>query len=301
MHGFPRDARLAIALLCVVAIGGCTRAVPEPAFRPRSTVAAPPILSGAPLEAPLALSASPRIASFNVYMPGSVKDLEARYAAVRDQKMLASTDVWLLQEIETLDVGSVNAAQWLGERLGLYWAFASTRSTSDGDLHGLAILSRYPIRDLERLWLPHFDLAWHSRDRAALAATIEFPFGNVRVYNVHLDTKLNFDERAVQIDPVLQQASLYPAAVVGGDFNTNNFIWIARAFPFGFDRQAKRLDALMAEHGFAAPLADAGGTATLGLRLDGIYVRGLDTRAAAVHEERGESDHRPISVVLEAR
>lgn len=234
-------------------------------------------------------------------MPGSIEELETRYAGVRAERDLDGVDVWLLQEIETVGGGETNAAEWLAERLGLYWAFAPTRPTDDGDLHGLAMLSRYPIRDVERLWLPRFDLAWNSRDRAALAATIAFPFGDVRVYNVHLDTKLNFDERAVQLEPVLRQASLFPATIIGGDFNTNGFTWIARAFPFGFDRQAHRLDELMVEHSFATPLAHSGGTATLGLRLDAIYVRGIGTLSADVHPRLGESDHSPVSVVLGAR
>lgn len=297
----PRSRTSCAIALTLLALSGCSGALPDPAFRPTPAAMAAPISSGAPAAPTTTVAASPRIASFNLYMPSTPEELATRYEAVRAERDLSQVDVWLLQEIETVDRGTINAARWLAEQLGLYWAFAPTRGTGDDDLHGLAILSRYPIRDLERLWLPRFDLAWNSRDRAALAATIEFPFGDVRVYNVHLDTKLNFEERAVQLRPVLRQARLYPSAIVGGDFNTNAFIWIARAFPFGLDRQARRLDALMADHGFDAPLADEGGTATLGLRLDAIYVRGLDTRAAAVHAERGESDHRPVSVVLEAR
>lgn len=288
------------SLLGLCALTGCSGALPAPAFRPQPTTLASPIAAGEPFLAPAPAAGAPRIASFNVYMPASVEELETRYEALKAERDLDAVDVWLLQELETVGGGNVNAAQWLGDRMGLYWAFAPTRPTGDGDQHGLAILSRYPIRDLERLWLPRFDLAWHSRDRAALAATIAFPFGDVRVYNVHLDTKLNFDERAVQLEPVLRQASLFPATIVGGDFNTNGFVWIARAFPFGFDRQAHRLDALMAAHGFETPLAESGGTATLGLRLDAIYVRGMATLSAAVHPRLGESDHSPVSVVLEA-
>ena len=292
---------MAIVMGSLSVLSGCSGALPPAAFRPTPAAMVEPITVGSPAAEPAPGPLAPRVASFNLYMPGTLAELETRYEAVRAERDLGTVDLWLLQEIETVEGGTVNAAEWLADRLGLHWAFAPARGTGDGDLHGLAILSRYPIRDVERLWLPRFSLAWNSRDRAALAATIELPFGDVRVYNVHLDTKLNFDERAVQLAPVMRQAKLYPSVLIGGDFNTNSFIWIARAFPFGFDRQADRLDALMAERGYSAPLAESGGTATLGLRLDAIYVRGMATGLAQVHPRLGESDHSPISVVLEDR
>jgi len=298
LHFIAATAAL-VGSLC--ALSGCSSALPPAAFRPAPAAMAEPIAVGSPGQAPAPGPIAPRVASFNLYMPGTLEELETRYQAVLAERDLGTVDLWLLQEIETVEGGAVNSARWLANRLGLHWAFAPARGTGDGNLHGLAILSRYPIRDVERLWLPRFGLAWNSRDRAALAATIELPLGDLRVYNVHLDTKLNFNERAVQLEPVLRQAELYPAVLVGGDFNTNSFIWIARAFPAGFDRQADRLDALMAGRGYSAPLANSGGTATLGLRLDAMYLRGLATTSAQVHPRIGDSDHSPISVVLEAR
>jgi endonuclease/exonuclease/phosphatase family metal-dependent hydrolase len=294
-------ARLLTTLAAAALLSGCAGGVPAASMRLAPTLTVAPLAMGEPTAPAPGDPAAPRIASYNVYMPGTIGDLEARYEAVRGDEFLDAIDVWLLQEIETLDGGRLVAAEWIAERLGMHWAFAPTRITDDGDTHGLALLSRYPIKDVAVLWLPAFDLAWNSRDRAALAATIELPSGDARVYNVHLDTKLNFDERAVQLQPVVDDAAAHETAIIGGDFNSNSFIWVGRAFPAGFDNQPRRLDELMSSHGYATPLAELGGTSKLGLRLDSIYVRGLDVLAGTVHPDQGSSDHHPVSVAVAAR
>jgi len=236
------------SLLVLAACGG-----PRPATLPSGEAASLRIDEGGEPSAPARAPRELRVTSLNLKKPETLEELETRYDALAESGLVRDTDVWLLQEIETIEGGRASAAAWLADRIGGQWVYAPTRMTSDGDTHGIAIVSRFPIRDVERDWLPRFRLAWHSRDRAVLAATIETVDGPVRIFNVHLDTKLNFDDRAEQLAPVLVTAATFDEVVIGGDFNTNGFQWVGRAFPFGFDAQADRLDALMEEHGYGAP------------------------------------------------
>ena len=86
----------------------------------------------------------------------------------------------------------------------------------DGGTHGLAILSAFPIADVEKMELPDFG---KGRLRIALRASILVGDRRVEIINLHLDTKLNTQERIAHLHPVAIDA---PAAVlVGGDFNTS--------------------------------------------------------------------------------
>lgn len=284
---------------CVVLLAVACGA-PQPTFRPDSQV-----VPAADLRVIGELArfvpqgdpgASLRVVSLNIKLPQTLAELEQRYGGLTAAGLDATTDVWLLQEIETIDSGALVAAKWLADQMSLNYVYAPARSTGDGDTHGLAILSRYPISEVDRVWLPRYKLAWNSRNRIAIAATIRHGEHSLRVYNVHLDTKLNFADRLNQLTPVVRAAMALPHALIGGDFNSNNFQWAGRAVPIGYDNQARRLDSALAADGFAAPFADLGGTSALGMRLDGIYLRGLQARDATIRHTPGDSDHSALDV-----
>lgn len=279
---------------CLLA-GAC--ATPPPVFRPTPETADPAQLAlvAAPGEPASGLvSQTLRVVSLNIKKPQSLAELELRYDGVRHADLDERIDLWLLQEVETID-RKVNAAQWLATRFGLNYVYAPISVTGDQDTHGLAILSRYPISDFSRSWLPRYRMLFNTRDRGVLSATIEVGDRQIRVYSVHLDTKLNIDQRLTQIEPILKDAARHDRVLIAGDFNSNNFIWAGRALPVGYDDQAAAVDRLMLEHGYSAPFSQLGGTSVLGMRLDGVYARGVGVQAAQVVSRPGHSDHDALS------
>lgn len=248
--------------------------------------------------APAAPRAALRVVTFNVHFGA---DVPALVRAIRSNPRLSRADVLLLQEIES-HPGDDRAAK-LAEALKLDLVYAPARVEGDGT-HGLAILSRYPLTDLQVLRLKEYDLGFHARRRIAMAATVHAPGRAVRVYNVHLDTRLTPEERLRQLEPVVADAVKQPAAVVGGDFNTINAV--SSLLPLvpvplpGFS-QAAGLDAYMKARGFATPFEGIGRTHRFPMRLDAVYARGLDVEGEGKEMSVTVSDHFPLWVDLKVR
>ena len=134
-----------------------------------------------------------------------------------------------------------------------------------------------------------------------MAVTVSPPGGRLRIYNLHLDTRLNLSERLVQLEPVMTAARKWEGSpvVIGGDFNTSPFRWLVSVVPWFRSDQAGAIDDHMKEKGFSAPLADSGATLNRRFskfRLDSIYLRGLDVLRHGVEREVRSSDHYPIWV-----
>ena len=151
--------------------------------------------------------------------------------------------------------------------------------------------------------LPRVDMKLRPRRRIALAATIDVRGRPVRLYNVHLDTRINKRRRLAQLEPVLEAANADhgDVVVIGGDLNTNPLRWTTSVLPTGRSRQADAVDAAMEREGFSAPLAKLGAThktGPLGLRLDGLFARGAEVSDAGVERQVDSSDHWPIWIDL---
>lgn len=237
-----------------------------------------------------------RLVTFNVH---STADLPRLVESIRGNPQLRSADVFFLQEMESYPPEGTSRAQKLAEALRLNYAYAPARPTEDGGTHGLAILSRFPLIDVQVLPLKQFNLAFNTRRRIALAATLDVAGHPLRVYNVHLDTRLNAEQRIEQLRPVVEAArrQAVPAVVIGGDFNTNPFRWLFHVVPFFRSNQPGALDEWMEENGFAAPVAGSGSTIRrflLRMRVDSFYSRGLPVKAFAVEENTEVSDHLPV-------
>lgn len=237
-----------------------------------------------------------RIISFNVhYAPEPLQLAEN----IRQSAELAHADVFLIQEIEDYPSEGTSRTARLAAALKLNYVYAPARATDTGGTHGLAILSRYPVRDVTVIPLPQYNLRYNIRRRIALAVTLDVGPNSLRLYNLHLDTRLNAGERREQLRPAAERARTDPVRriIVGGDFNTAPVRWLGHIFPIFYSRQAGGVDRFMRAHGFATPLAKAGSTARrflLGLRLDTIYTRGLAVHAAGVAHSVEGSDHKPV-------
>ena len=115
-----------------------------------------------------------------------------------------NADIYLLQEVAQPGPGSVSVAEQLGSALKLHVAFAPAKAGVTDQ--GLAILSRYPIRNVTIRPLKACDLLFRSRSRIGLAATVDTPSGALRVYDVHLDTRVNPSERLAQLASVVEDS-----------------------------------------------------------------------------------------------
>ena len=175
-----------------------------------------------------------------------------------------------------------------------WWLDFEERMTvgEEGDA-GVAILSRLPLSDAERIELPWSVCPW--RPRLALAAVVGFGARSLHVFNSHIDTHASVEGQLEQHRAVLavaDRASENGPTVLLGDFNT-------------MTREAcEAARALLESHGFATPIPT--GTATwrsgpLRHHFDWIFTRGLRILRWGVARTRGISDHWPVWAEVEVQ
>ena len=230
-----------------------------------------------------------RVMTFNIHMePG-----EKIAKAMRSDPNLMAADVIFLEEVERDDSKGCSAACALGKELGFFVAFAPGHRVAKGS-HGVAILSRVPITSAQVIELPYFNVHVNSGRRVALAATLDVDGTAITAYAVHLDNRLDVDDRRTQMMPVILHAARQETPVIiGGDFNTSPFTWGLHVIPFPtFTSQTSNLEQLMRDAGFQTPVTNSGPThEAIGMRLDAIYTRGFKTTEYAVSNAKHVSDH----------
>lgn len=288
------------AALAALTLGACATDLGPPSEWIDAAAITGPL---APSQAPPPRSPGPPPAQLRVVTWNVAKgaDVEGLAAAIRATPALAIADVILLQEIEDHPgEGGARAAR-LAAALDLGYAYAPERLEGDGT-HGPAILSRWPLARVEVMELPYAELAFSQVPRRALAADLQIGATALRVVDMHLDTRLNAGDRILQLRPAVLDA---PApAVVGGDLNTNPYVWTGGAVPdvpgatVVDTDQAPVIDAYMRGVGYATPTAALGPTEQfLGLvaaRLDSLYARGVVATPGAVERAITLSDHWPV-------
>lgn len=242
--------------------------------------------------APSALRDTLRVVTFNVHFG---RDISRLSRDIQRSPILSEAQIFLLQEIESHEQEGAPRARTLAQALALNYAYAPGRLTKNGGTHGLAILSRFSLSDLEVGRLPYYGL----RRRVSLAATVDVAGRLLRTYTVHLDTRINAGRHVEQVRPVVEQALHHPvrAAVIGGDFNTNPFRWLFRTLPIFYSRQAVVMDTFMRAQGFSTPLASRGFTTRGGVfkkRVDSLFARNLTVRDSGVERGVESSDHYPV-------
>jgi endonuclease/exonuclease/phosphatase family metal-dependent hydrolase len=153
----------------------------------------------------------------------------------------------------------------------------------EGDM-GVALLSRVPLRDIERIDLPWHDCAW--RPRLAIAATLSFGGDLLRIFNVHIDPHGPLDNQHQQTEAVLELAEKHDGPVVIlGDFNTLS------------NNKAVEIRKLLESRGFQTPFPTKIPTwrgAGLRFHADWIFVRGVRVNRWGVARPLQVSDHWPI-------
>lgn len=169
---------------------------------------------------------------------------DAQLDQLKTHAYLASCDVLLLTETDVGMARSANhaVAQEFARELGMHYAFApcylslvkgsGVERHVEGEnqlaLHGNAVLSRYPLRDVQPIHLANGKDKMAGGEKrlgrqTAVSAEIEFPNGSVRVVSLHLDAQSTQRHRRDQMRDILDWLPGEGPAVIGGDWNTSTY------------------------------------------------------------------------------
>ena len=185
----------------------------------------------------------------------------------------------MLQEVDTGRPTSymIDNALWLARRLGMREVYLPTME----HLTGIALLSRYPIRDSDTLLLPSA-----LEQTGIIWAELDIDGESINAFAIWMG--LEPEERARQLDAALPFLEAHPGpAVFGGDFNSRPDSPVyARIDNAGFDDPFVALD-------LGSPPTDPAINPTK--RIDFVWVRGLAPVDAQVLDSTA-SDHRLVVV-----
>ena len=166
--------------------------------------------------------------------------------ALQHHPKLKQKDLLLLTELDYGMARSGNryVAKEIADALGMNYAFApvyialqkgsGVEEFAEGEntnsIHGLAMFSRYPIKNAHAVPLPNGkDKMWGKEKRLgylrALIADIEHPAGQFRAVTVHLDAHCSRAHRHKQMKIILDHLDTLPKmpTIIGGDWNTTTF------------------------------------------------------------------------------
>jgi endonuclease/exonuclease/phosphatase family metal-dependent hydrolase len=235
-----------------------------------------------------------RLVTLNVH----AESADALVHGIQSSRIMSSADLFLLQEMESSGSEAENRTRQVARRLDMHFAYAPAYARWDGGSHGVAVLSRFPLRDIDVIELPRYDVYVNSGRRIALGATADTDGGALRIYSVHLDNRINISDRIRQLAPVLERAERdTDAVIIGGDLNTGPFCWLAHLLPVVCTGQAARVEAAVRQRGYATPTVGVGPTSKwFGMRLDAVFTRGLTPVNAGVDRSTRVSDHLPLWV-----
>jgi endonuclease/exonuclease/phosphatase family metal-dependent hydrolase len=212
------------------------------------------------------------VVSFNVE---NSQEVDSALKVLTTEPDLRGADIVLLQEVDENGARRMASALTMGF---VYYPAILRKAT--GLNFGNAVLSRWPLKDDEKLILPHRAIFGRTQ-RIATSVTVQVGSTPIRVYSVHLATPVNLAlrDRQDQIRAVLRDAARYPHVIIGGDLNSGS------------------LGSLAEERGFAWPTRKGPRTVFFG-RWDHIFFKGLlppdPGGSGTVLDNRGASDHLPV-------
>jgi endonuclease/exonuclease/phosphatase family metal-dependent hydrolase len=243
----------------------------------------------------VALPPEIKLVSYNMRWRGG-EDLSALVEALRGDAVIGGASVIGLQEADRHRArsGNVNTAKFIADALGMHYAWAAPPRAKDDaeteDETGVALLSIYPLTDAERIVLPHTGPG--GRKRVALGVTMHFDkTRSLRVYTVHAETRLAIARKTEQwravLDSLDAKHTKATRAVVLGDFNTIK------------DKDVRAARRLFADANFSTPFPDdkpTWKTLFVKLKLDWLWLRGLDATDHGIARHIKFSDHWPLWV-----
>ena len=233
-----------------------------------------------------------KILSYNIRWR-SGDDLKTLIKLFQDDPEIGAARILALQEVDRHKKrsGNNNTAKLIADELGMHyvWAAPPTPNPNDEEETGVAILSIYPLTDVQRIVLPH--KGPNGRRRVALGATVEIENRRWRVYSAHTETRIPVHKKLDQFKAVLDDLAHYPAnmpAIIMGDLNT----WEPNA-----DGKTSKF---FSNAGLKTPF---GGQATfrrrilfvpIELKLDWVWLRGLEATSCGIDRKVEVSDHFPL-------
>lgn len=166
--------------------------------------------------------------------------------ALKNHPQLKDRDVLLLTELDYGMARSGNrfVARELAQQLKLNYAFApvyialqkgsgveaQVAGENTKSLHGLAMFSKYPLKNVHAVPLPNGKDKMLGKEKRlghlrALIADVEHPAGFFRAVTLHLDAHSSRKHRQRQMRIVLKHLETLPAlpTVIGGDWNTTTY------------------------------------------------------------------------------
>ena len=166
--------------------------------------------------------------------------------ALKNHDGLKDKDLLLLTELDYGMARSANrfVAQDLARELRLNYAFApvyialqkgsGVESAVAGEntksLHGLAMFSKYPLKNLSAVALPNGKDKMLGKEKRlgylrALVADVAHPAGDFRAVTVHLDAHSSRKHRHLQMRIILDHLETLPdlPTIIGGDWNTTTY------------------------------------------------------------------------------
>ncbi|MCA9398712.1 MAG: endonuclease/exonuclease/phosphatase family protein [Candidatus Omnitrophica bacterium] len=142
------------------------------------------------------------------------KKVDKAIKIISEDNHLKQADILLLQEMTD------QSAQKLASSLGYNYVYypSAIHPVPDSDL-GNAILSKWPIIHDEKIILPHLDP--QMLQRVAVIAHININGTIVAVSSVHMDIFLQPDQRAEQVEKIINAIpDTIENKIIGGDFNS---------------------------------------------------------------------------------
>lgn len=233
-----------------------------------------------------------KVISYNIRWR-SGDDLKTIIKLLQEDPEIGRASILALQEVDRRKkrTGHNNTVKTIADALGMYYAWAAPPSPkpTDEEETGVAIMSVYRLSDIQRIVLPHDGPG--RRRRVALGATVQIPDRHWRVYSVHAETRIKMGNKLNQYKAVLDDLAKFPAvmpAMIMGDFNT----WEPNA-----DGKVRKL---FAGAGMKTPF---GGNSTfrrkvlfmpVELKLDWVWLRGLEAATFGIDRKIEVSDHWPL-------
>lgn len=238
-----------------------------------------------------------KLVSYNIRWRGG-DDLPRLIKLFQEDARIGKAVILCLQEVDRNKkrTGKVNTVKVMAEALGMYYAWTAPPPAETGaeEETGVAILSLYPLTDIQPLLLPHEGP--DGRRRVALGATVNLGGDRfLRIYSVHSETRIPVNLKLEQLNAVLDDWKRSPAnmpAAILGDFNTWEFTAVGGTHK------------LFEQANFHTPFDDQPTffrrivVLPLSLKLDWIWVRNVSVLKSGIEREITLSDHWPLWAIV---
>ena len=251
------------------------------------------------LQTPAPAPAAIKIISYNIRWRGG-EDLRKLIELFKTDREIGRADIIGLQEVDRNKkrTGNQNTALQMAEALGMYYVWAAPPPPPAKDDKkpqeeetGVAIMSVYPLTDVQRIVLPNEGPG--GRRRVAIGATVKIGERDVRVYSVHAEIRISNEQRLEQFKAVIDDAQTHHAkierVIVLGDFNTIT------------PKDVGGTSELFTTAKFSTPFTNnlaTWKTFILELKLDWLWLRGLQATSFGIDKKVGLSDHWPLWAIV---